>query len=87
MFGAIDGHSAAVREDPLRSGMAEWDSGADDSLRVVAAHYLDDGITLFGTQSYSVLGRRSRAVVGDRRPCQEDGADRAEDAAFALRAT
>src|SRR5450759_77363 len=86
MFGAIDGHGAAVREDPLRSGMAEWDSDADESLRVVTAHHLDDGITLFGAQSYSVLGRRSLAEVGDRRPGQEDGADRAEDAAFAERA-
>ena len=86
MFGAIDGHGAAVREDPLRSGMAEWDSDADDSLRVVTAHHLDDGITLFGAQSYSVLGRRSLAEVGDRRPGQQDGVDRAEDAAFAERA-
>src|SRR5450631_3595304 len=86
MFGAIDGHGAAVREDPLRSGMAEWDSDAYDSLRVVRAHDLDDSIALFGAQSCSVLSRRSLAEVGDRRPGQEDGVDRAEDASFAERA-
>src|SRR5450631_3015039 len=86
MFGAVDGDGAAVREDPLRSGMAEWDSDADDSLRVVTAHDLDHRVTLFGAQSSSVLAGRSSAEVRDRRPGQEDGADRAEDAAFAERA-
>src|SRR5450631_1587010 len=86
MFGAIDGDGAAVREDPLRSGMAEWDADTDDSLRVVTAHDLDDGSTLFGAQSYSVLGGRTLTEVGDRRPGQDDGADRAEDAAFTERA-
>src|SRR5450631_2758717 len=86
MFGAIDSHDAAVREDPLRPGMAEWDADADDSLRVVTAHDLDDDITLLGAQSCSVLGGRSLAEVGGRRPGQEDGVDRAEDAAFAQRA-
>ena len=66
--------------------MAEWDADANDSFLVVTAHDLDDGVTLFGAQSCSVLGRRSLAVVGDWRPGQEDGADRAEDAAFAKRA-
>ena len=65
MFGAIDGHGAAVREDPLGSGMAEWDSDADDSLRVVTAHDLDDDITLFGAQSCSV--REAVQVVVDLR--------------------
>src|ERR1035437_1974540 len=66
--------------------MAEWDADADDSLRVVTANDLDDGITLFGAQSYSVLGGRTLTEVGDRRPGTEDGADRAEDAAFRERA-
>jgi hypothetical protein len=70
----------------LRSGVAEWDSDADDSLRVVTAHELDDRLTLFGAQSCSVWGWRSLAVVGDWRPGQEDGVDRAEDATLAERA-
>ena len=63
--------------------MTEWDSDADNSPRVVTAHDLDDGITLFGAQSCSVLGWRSLAEVGDRRPGQEDSVDRAQDATFA----
>jgi hypothetical protein len=48
--------------------MAEWDSDADDRLGVVTVHDLDDGITLIGAQSCSVLagGRWLWSETGGR---------------------
>jgi hypothetical protein len=57
--GAVDGHGTAVREDPLRPGVSERDTDADDRLRVVAAHHLDNRVTLFGAQTDPVPGGRA----------------------------
>ena len=43
---AIHGDRAAVGEDPLRSGVAEWDADADDRFGVVAGHHVDDRVAL-----------------------------------------
>jgi peptidoglycan/LPS O-acetylase OafA/YrhL len=83
---AVDGDCAAVRKDPLRPRVAERDADADDGLRVVAAHDVDDRVALGGTQPRAVLGPRAAGEVGDRRPAHQDRVHRAEDPALAERA-
>lgn len=50
----VNGDLAAVRQDPLGSGVAERYPDTDDRVGVVAADHLDGGIALRGTVSGSL---------------------------------
>src|SRR5690606_7586115 len=80
---AIDGDGAAVRKDPLRSGVPERDTDADDRLRVVATHHVDDHLPLLGAEPGPLVGGWTPGVIGDRRPGDQDRAYFLEKAAFA----
>jgi hypothetical protein len=45
----VEANVAAVWEYPLWSGVAEWDSDADDGVRVVLRNLLDHCLTLNGS--------------------------------------
>ena len=84
--GAVDGDGAAVREDPLRPGVAERDADADDGLGVVAADHLDDGIALLGPPPGPFGRGRPVSEVGSRRSGHQDRIDGREQAPLAQRA-
>lgn len=82
--GAVDHDGAAVREDPLRAGVAERDTHAHDGIRVIPADDLGDHIALLGAQPGAFgrrgtvgkagHGRRARAgrLLADGLPLRED---------------
>ena len=52
----VEADGASVRDDPLRSGVTERHSDADDRAGVVPGDLLDDGLTLRGAQTRSFVG-------------------------------
>lgn len=61
--GAVDGDCAAVRDDPLRACVTEWNADTYDGVRVVPADELNDDVTLLRTQPSTFLGSRTAGEV------------------------
>ena len=80
----VEPHGPAVGEDPLRPGVAEGDTDADDRVGVVGTHRVHHDLDLLAPgEGTLLLGARGLLVVGGGGAGEHDAGDHAEDSPFA----
>jgi hypothetical protein len=83
--GAVDCDNAAVRDYPLRPGVAKRDAAAHDGVRVVPADDLNNDVILFIAQPGGFVSERATGEVRYWRACYQDGIGRREGGALTER--
>ena len=78
---AVEANGAAVRNDPLRSGVSEWHPHTDDGIGAIPGDLFDDGLSLSVAPSSALIcGWDDRAQFTHRGAGDQNASNGNEDA-------